>query len=301
MYDWLYLLARVGLAIVALAAAWITARHAGATVRTSDRGHLGFAGAALLIAAASLSVYDGIDNALLRPDDPIQPSSWLWFFIFDLSLPIYALLLVRSQRERETLLRCLQEQSVTDTLTDLLNRRGFLDQAAASIAQARRAGMYTAVAMLDLDHFKTVNDTLGHAAGDALLRAVANTARRELRAGDLFGRLGGDEFGLLIVGPGMGEAVEAADRIVRAVAAELGSIQGCEGVGVSGGIATVGLLGEAMAALAQALSVADAALYGAKRSGRGRLVVSDPVEFPAADAARNLSQPSASVPLASAS
>jgi diguanylate cyclase (GGDEF)-like protein len=273
--EWIYLSARTGLAVLTLAAAWDTARYAQATVRASDRGYWGFAITALLVAAALLSLYDGIDNILINSDLPILASSWLWFFIFDFPLPVLALLLVRSQRHRDELLRRFQQQSVTDALTELLNRRGFLDQGARAIAQARRAGTHAAVAMLDLDHFKKVNDTLGHAAGDALLQEVAGTARLEVRSGDLFGRLGGDEFALLIVGPGMAAAIEAAGRVRDAIDAALRPLRGGSDVGVSCGIAPVGVLGEALAALGQALSAADTALYEAKRSGRARMVVSD--------------------------
>jgi diguanylate cyclase (GGDEF)-like protein len=273
--EWIYLAARTGLAILMLGASWITARYAQATVRASDRGYWGFAVTGLLVAAALLCLYDGVDNVLINPDLPVLASSWLWFFIFDVPMPILALLLVRSQWRRDELMRRFQQQSVTDALTELLNRRGFLDQGARAIAQARRAGTHAAVAMLDLDHFKKVNDTFGHAAGDTLLHKVAGAARLEVRSADLFGRLGGDEFGLLIVGPGMAAAIEAAGRVRDAIDAALDPLQGGSDVGVSCGIAPVGVLGEALAALGQALSAADAALYEAKRSGRAGMVVSD--------------------------
>jgi diguanylate cyclase (GGDEF)-like protein len=271
--QWLYLSSRAVLAALALTMAFITVLRA--TRRHSERISWELAIAAQLAAAAMLSAYDGVENILLYSNVPILLSSWLWYFIFDLPLPIFALLLIRSQRQRETLLDRLREQSITDALTGLLNRRGFLDQAATLIAQARRMQSRATVAMIDLDHFKVVNDTYGHAAGDTVLRAVASAAHAVSRAGDLTGRLGGDEFGLLTIGPGIAEAVDIVDRLRREIHTALSSLPGGERIGVSAGVALVASLGEAEAALVQAMSTADAALYDAKRSGRDHLVVSD--------------------------
>jgi diguanylate cyclase (GGDEF)-like protein len=276
--DWLYFSARSGLAILTLAVAWFAVSRGAA--RRSENRRWAFAVAVLLIASAMLSAYDGIETTLLYPDVPILPSNWLWFFIYDLPLPIFALLLIRLQRQRAFLVDRLREQSVTDALTGRLNRRGFLDQAAISIAQARRAELHAAMAMIDLDHFKAVNDTYGHAAGDAVLRAVANAAHAASRAGDLIGRLGGDEFGMLIVGPGLAEAVEAVERIRLEIDTALTTLPGGDKIGVSAGVAGIRSMGEPEASLVQAMSAADAALYGAKRSGRDRLVIAEPANRP---------------------
>jgi diguanylate cyclase (GGDEF)-like protein len=274
--EWLYLSARVALGVVTLAVAWVAARNIRATARTLYRGYRDFVVVtALLTFQGLLSIYDGIDNTLLHPDLPILLSAWVWFLVFNLPFPLIAALLIRSRRQRDALLIRLQDQSVTDVLTGVLNRRGFNEQAAIAIAQARRTGTPASVAMLDLDRFKSVNDTYGHAAGDALLQAIAIAARRGLRAGDLFGRLGGDEFGLLIVGTEAAEAAEAVDRLRRGIGGAIGALPGGDKVGVSAGMAPVEKRGDVTAALDQALSAADAALYEAKRSGRGRLVTAN--------------------------
>jgi diguanylate cyclase (GGDEF)-like protein len=92
----------------------------------------------------------------------------------------------------------LAEVSRTDDLTGTLNRRGFEERARATLAIARRAGGTVGLLLLDLDHFKAVNDTQGHLAGDALLREVGRVLRECTREGDAVGRLGGDEFALLL-------------------------------------------------------------------------------------------------------
>jgi hypothetical protein len=103
----------------------------------------------LLIAAGILSSYDALDNTQLRPHDPITVASWLWFLLFDLPLPIWALLLMAAWRERDRALADLTRLSVTDQLTGALNRRGFLNRTVSSIAQSRRFDQPSALIMFD--------------------------------------------------------------------------------------------------------------------------------------------------------
>ncbi|MFD0739283.1 EAL domain-containing protein [Lysobacter koreensis] len=103
--------------------------------------------------------------------------------------------------ERKEAERRLQQLAHYDTLTGLPNRRLFYQSLHEALAHARVQGWIVAVLYLDLDHFKTVNDTLGHEVGDELLRQVGNRLMQRLRARDVVGRLGGDEFGILLVGP----------------------------------------------------------------------------------------------------
>lgn len=125
---------------------------------------------------------------------------------------------------------------------------------------------------LDLDHFKRINDTYGHAAGDEALRRVVEICRRELRGSDLFGRLGGEEFGILMPACTCEQGIEIATRIRRSLAAALLKLDPETTVVVS---ANLGLAHSAVSGYAfhQLFSAADAALYRAKHGGRNRLVV----------------------------
>ena len=111
----------------------------------------------------------------------------------------------RKQTERE--LRRLADH---DSLTGLLNRRGFMEGLRRELRRMERKGEYGALLLLDLDNFKLVNDTAGHLAGDQVLRATAEVLRRRLRATDVIGRLGGDEFAALVLNVTPRQASEIA-------------------------------------------------------------------------------------------
>jgi diguanylate cyclase (GGDEF)-like protein len=170
--------------------------------------------------------------------------------------------------QREALARALEEVerlAVSDELTGLPNRRSMQMLLDRSIALADRGIAPFCVAILDIDHFKAVNDELGHAAGDAVLRELARLGSAELRATDVLGRWGGEEF--LLVMPGGADAAGAAlARIREAVAA---GAHPARRITLSAGIA-VHRAGEHADAL---LARADRALYAAKRGGRDRVVL----------------------------
>jgi diguanylate cyclase len=157
-----------------------------------------------------------------------------------------------------------------DELTKALNRRslmGYLDQARS---RAERSGESFSVALLDLDNFKAVNDTHGHAVGDDVLRVFAKTGYRGLRDSDAFGRYGGEEFMLILGGTPPAAAQAAVDRMRNKVAARDWSEFAPDlRVTVSAGVAGY-RPGETVS---QLLSRADDALYEAKRAGRNRVVV----------------------------
>jgi diguanylate cyclase (GGDEF)-like protein len=156
-----------------------------------------------------------------------------------------------------------------DALTGLPNRRAFEEDLAREAARAARTGAPLAVVVLDVDRFKAVNDAHGHAAGDAVLRAVAARAGAAVRAGDVLARVGGEEFAILLAGTDLARAVEAAERIRRALAAAPVEAAGrALRVTASFGCAALGA-GEAPQAL---VARADARLYEAKRDGRDRVV-----------------------------
>jgi len=166
-----------------------------------------------------------------------------------------------SARQREL----LREEVRTDGLTGLLNHRGCQERLRAAIAEANGgAGELVSVVVLDLDHFKRVNDTHGHAEGDRVLAAAAAALRGVVRDSDAVGRLGGEEFVLVLPGVGATVAREAAER-ARAAVAEVqiggGSLASSAGIACHPEDATDA---------AQLLACADAALYAAKDSGRGR-------------------------------
>ena len=111
--------------------------------------------------------------------------------------------------------QALMDVSRADPLTGCLNRRGFEERAVAEIATAARNARQGAVLVLDVDRFKDVNDRLGHAAGDELLRWIVGTVSLSLRPADAIGRIGGDEFGVLLADAEPGEALEAAARLAE--------------------------------------------------------------------------------------
>jgi diguanylate cyclase (GGDEF)-like protein len=158
--------------------------------------------------------------------------------------------------------------SRADPLTGCLNRRGFEERMEAELARAARSGLPVGLILLDLDHFKAVNDEHGHAAGDGVLAAVTHILREHLRAEDQLGRLGGEEFLALLPDAGEAAAASAAEKLRAEVAAARVAHEGRDlAVTVSAGWAT--WAGEAAEDL---LRRADEALYEAKRSGRGRVV-----------------------------
>jgi len=158
--------------------------------------------------------------------------------------------------------------SRTDPLTDLLNRRAFYEEAARMLALCRRMERPVTLAYVDLDHFKAVNDSLGHQAGDEVLRAVSGELRAVLRPSDLSARLGGDEFVVLYPGLGPAEAQAALERLREAVAARLAA--GAWRVTASvGGVSCA----HAPADAATLIEAADARMYAAKSAGRDQVVL----------------------------
>jgi diguanylate cyclase (GGDEF)-like protein len=165
----------------------------------------------------------------------------------------------------------LEHQAFSDALTGLANRERFLHRLREALAGG---GGPVAVLFLDLDDFKTINDSLGHAAGDALLRVVGRRLRHSVRPADIAARLGGDEFAVLLREVrGRGEAELAAERIRAALRPPVVLAEGRFTVELSIGIA-VGQPGELGAD--ELVRNADVAMYGAKRSGKGRLSVFQP-------------------------
>ncbi len=158
----------------------------------------------------------------------------------------------------------------TDPLTGLCNRRLFDEHAAACLARCRESGDVFSVVLLDIDHFKAINDRHGHATGDAVLVAVAACLTRHVRRGDDVARIGGEEFAVLMEGLPVASAQKEAERLRHAVASLRLRIEGSElAVTVSLGVA--GSEGSAQS-IEAIIAEADTALYEAKRQGRNRSI-----------------------------
>jgi diguanylate cyclase (GGDEF)-like protein/PAS domain S-box-containing protein len=174
--------------------------------------------------------------------------------------------LVADVTEKRRMLKELEDLARRDGLTGLWNRRYFLEQGQREMARARRENTPLSLVFFDVDHFKRINDAYGHEAGDKALVELANLGRGHLRELDIFGRMGGEEFAVLLPGTTADGAMCVAEKIRAALEAKsvitLDSIIRCT---ASFGIATRDLKNESLDDLLQA---ADAAMYKAKRNGR---------------------------------
>jgi len=166
----------------------------------------------------------------------------------------------------------LQSAATTDELTGLYNRRAMEERLEAEISRAQRHQLRTSIVLIDVDHFKSVNDTYGHPVGDQVLRGVARALSKEARGTDLVARYGGEEFAVVMPETDAPGGRIIAERIREKVAAlvfatELGQLR----VTVSLGVATFPDDGRRKAELVE---LCDACLYHAKRGGRNRTVAS---------------------------
>lgn len=178
---------------------------------------------------------------------------------------------VRDVTERKMMSRELMRLATTDALTGIFNRRKFFEELEREWSRARRHSHPLSLIMFDVDFFKAVNDTYGHAVGDEVLRCMVRETGGLLRSEDIFCRLGGEEFGILLPEINLEGARALAERIRKAL--EEMSIESLEGVvrcTVSLGVASARLAQES---IDRALKRADDALYEAKRTGRNRVEV----------------------------
>ncbi len=180
--------------------------------------------------------------------------------------------LTASRRKAETM-------AMQDTLTGILNRRAIQDRAAAELSRLKRGQTRPAlsVIMLDLDHFKQVNDTYGHAVGDEVLRQVAERLSKQVRAYDWVGRWGGEEFLIVLPGTGLPEACAAAERLRQCLAATPATIAGGRTIALSAslGVASLSVTEAAEVSLDEVVRQADRALYRAKAQGRNQVCLAE--------------------------
>lgn len=164
----------------------------------------------------------------------------------------------------------LLQTASTDSLTEAMTRRAFKQEADQLISMAMRHKQDLSCIVLDIDHFKKVNDTYGHAAGDEVLKAISTICRETMGAGDLFGRFGGEEFAILLPKMDMQGAIAVAENLKaaissKAVRGEFGTL----GVTASFGISALSIVSKDIETL---LAQADAAMYQAKNHGRNRCI-----------------------------
>ncbi len=189
------------------------------------------------------------------------------------NMPLFFISQIQDITERKRLENELVRQANEDMLTGISNRRRFYDLAGREMLRGRRYHDPMVLLMLDIDHFKQINDTFGHAVGDEALRRMAAACRSELRAIDLFGRIGGEEFGVLLIRTNPVTGRQVADRLRQSVAqCILTTDKGVVKFTVS--IGGVVFSGNDLS-LDQRLKQADDALYRAKSSGRNRIELMD--------------------------
>lgn len=176
--------------------------------------------------------------------------------------------------------RDLERLATTDALTGALNRRRFLERGAEEFTRSRRYDRPLSVVMLDIDHFKKVNDTHGHATGDEAIKMTVRCCKGTLRACDIIGRLGGEEFAIVLPETPPVNAFTAAQRVRELIAGSELPLEESDGVlrlTVSIGLAWMTPNDRGVE---QLLARADAALYRAKNGGRNRVEMEPPIPLP---------------------
>ncbi|HZD91624.1 MAG TPA: GGDEF domain-containing protein [Pseudolabrys sp.] len=203
------------------------------------------------------------------PNNDLTGSVWLTVLSFEaLLLTISIAFILLAMAKERTELRHLTAAMV-DALTGIANRRSFLQEAQALAQRHGSDPRPTAVLLIDLDHFKSVNDRFGHAIGDRTLQLFAEAARASMRSSDLLGRLGGEEFAAVLRDADEARALAVADRVREAFARAAQDVDGrpvCATVSIG-----VVLCGGPVLDVTELLAQADQALYFAKERGRNRV------------------------------
>ncbi len=226
--------------------------------------------------AAAAPIHIADRTWLLVVRDPNRPDVSLPLLLAVVGISLAALLgsliLAWSRNER---MQELQRQASLDSLTGLKNRRRFEEDLALAMARARRERTTGAVLMLDLDHFKQVNDSRGHPAGDRLIAEIGGVLRRRTRESDVLARIGGDEFAVVLPRCSLAEARVVAESIAAAIAAHRSADPNLEPITASVGVAMFG--DDPRTSIESVISEADTAMYAAKDGGRDGVRVFDPI------------------------
>jgi diguanylate cyclase (GGDEF)-like protein len=226
--------------------------------------------------AAAILVCVAVGHALsllAMPASDAYPGRWIDVMV---SVSGVALVVLVLERRNEMLLERLAGEARTDPLTGLLNRRGFDEHAIREFAHVDRDGLPIALASLDIDHFKQVNDEWGHTVGDRVLANLARILANESRGIDIAARLGGEEFVVLMPGSDAAGAQGFIDRVRAGL--EASARPGLPAVRISAGVVATREPLEVQVMLERV----DRALYAAKRGGRDRTVVLGGHDFPLA-------------------
>jgi diguanylate cyclase (GGDEF)-like protein len=187
--------------------------------------------------------------------------------VLDATLPGLAVALHNAINHQD-----LQRVAALDALTGVYNRRFGMQRLAEEFSRSLRSGDPLGLLMIDLDHFKAINDTYGHLVGDRVLLTVVGAARHVLREGDVLIRYGGEEFLIILPGAGRDDLTKMAERVRRATAdAEIA--EGDQRIKVTVSIGGAGLPDQTAGSPEKLIGIADAALYAAKTSGRDRAII----------------------------
>jgi diguanylate cyclase (GGDEF)-like protein len=227
----------------------------------------------------SIQLLSNQNQVLRLQQEAARASAWNFRLIIALLAVLTGSFAYWTWRARRThgALRTLAD---TDGLTGLSNRRHFRARSEAMLAQCAQRQRPVTVLLFDLDHFKQINDQCGHSSGDWVLREVARVGRLHCREGDLFGRIGGEEFAMTLVDCEVHDALGIAEACRRAIAAIDAGVAGC-GLPVAASIGVVGSRqsGYDYEAL---IAHADAAMYRSKVGGRNRVTLYEPPAVPEA-------------------
>lgn len=269
--DYAFLLASLPAVALCLFAAAQALRQAERYRGKPNRRRRGLKVAALMVVLALFILGHAVHETQAGAGVSARLFDWVWRLLYAL-IPGFFLIALSAMRERDMLEAELAAAAEHDPLTGLPNRAGLRRRALAAVSAAQREDAPLVAVMLDVDHFKAVNDGWGHPAGDTVLRGVARVARESLRAQDVLGRVGGEEFALVLPGLTPGEAQPLVDRLRAAITAEVPHPGApARQLTLSAGIAAIEGAGDD--ALERAFQAADGALYAAKQAGRNRAFI----------------------------